>query len=328
MAVGPAPVARLLAAVSLLTLLALGCTSHHDQAPAGTSARAPATSVPAASIPLDRSTQSMSVAGTPRTVHLYRPPGLRGAVPLVLMLHGGYGSGVQAEDSYHWDAEANRGRFLLALPDALNASWNAGGSCCGPSARLNVDDVGFLTRLVASLREQADIDPARIFVSGISNGGVMAYRMACETALFAAVGVDSATMLVPCTGARPASVLHIHGTADPVIPYQGGTGRAYSLKGYAITTPPIPSVVARWRAIDGCPAPTSSTSGPGGTVTTSTARCPGGRTVELITIAGAGHQWPGGTPNPRAEQLFHTGLPSTALDATQTIWQFFAGVPG
>ena len=116
--------------------------------------------------------------------------GLSGAVPLVVMLHGGYGNGVQAEDSYHWDPEADAGHFLLALPDGLNASWNGGGGCCGKSARQDVDDVAFLTQMVTMLRGEISIDPHRVYIAGVSNGGVMAYRMACQTDIFAAVGAD------------------------------------------------------------------------------------------------------------------------------------------
>ena len=88
-----------------------------------------------------------------------------------------------------------------------------------------------------------------------------------------------------------------------------------------IDGPAVPALNARWRGIDHCAAPVVKTAG---VVTTSTATCPAGRTVELITIAGAGHQWPGATPNRLAQILLHTDPPSTALNATQVIWQFFA----
>ena len=79
----------------------------------------------------------------------------------------------------------------------------------------------------------------------------MAYRMACETDIFAAVGVDSTTMLARCGQVQPTSVLHIHGTADPIIPYPGGTGEPYSLTGSTITAPPLPTVVTT--SIASCP---------------------------------------------------------------------------
>ncbi|ABW11029.1 Poly(3-hydroxybutyrate) depolymerase-like protein [Parafrankia sp. EAN1pec] len=278
---------------------------------------------PGTALPVGRSTRTISVGGVQRTVHAYRPAGLTGPAPLVVMLHGGYGGGTQAEDSYHWDQAADRGRFVALFPDGTDKSWNAGGGCCGPAARTGVDDVAFLKEAVATVRRQTGIDPDRVYVSGVSNGGAMAYRMACETDLFAAVGVDSTTMLVDCAGAAPASVLHIHGAADPVIRYDGAPGEPYSPRSPAIDGPPVPDANAAWRRIDRCAPPRTTTSG---VLTTSTATCPEGRDVELVTIAGAGHQWPGATPNPLAERL-GAGTPSTALDATETIWRFFADHP-
>jgi len=114
----------------------------------------------------------------------------------------------------------------------------------------------------------------------------------CHTTIFAAIGPDSATELGGCPAPAPLSVIHIHGTADKNIPYQGGEGDGVA----HIDGPSVPSLNARWRGIDHCAAPATKTAG---AVTTSTAACPGGRTVELITIAGAGHQWPGAVPPTR-----------------------------
>ena len=310
----------MLLVVVILVLATIGtaaCTSSGGGAAASVSGQG--------KVPVGQSTQTLSVDGTTRTVHLYRPGHLSGSVPLVVMLHGGFGSGVQAENSYHWDPQAESGHFVVAFPDGLNASWNAGGGCCGPSAKAATDDVAFLRQVVAKVRTELPIDPRRIYISGVSNGGVMAYRMACETDLFAAVGVVSATMLVNCDHAVPTSILHIHGTADPIVPYGGGPGEPYSPNSPPIDGPPVPSVTAMWRSIDHCAGPKVSTSGK---VTTSAANCSEDKTVELITIAGAGHGWPGGVPNPRAERYLHTGPPSSALNATQSIWRFFAAHPG
>jgi len=189
-----------------------------------------------------------------------------------------------------------------------------GGDCCGIPGRTGVDDVAFLVQVVATLRSRVPVDPARVYATGISNGGLMAYRLACDTTVFAAIGPDSATQLGPCPTPAPISIIHIHGTADRNIPYQGGTGDGVA----HIDGPAVPALVAQWRTVDGCAAPAVTASGP---VTTSVAGCPSGRAVELITIDGAGHQWPGSR---RAGAL---DPPSTALDATATIWSFFAAHP-
>jgi polyhydroxybutyrate depolymerase len=145
----------------------------------------------------------------------------------------------------------------------------------------------------------------------------MAYRLACDTDVFAAIGPDSATMLGSCPSPAPISVIHVHGTADKRVPYNGGQGEGVA----HVDGPAVPALIAGWRATDDCASPVSTTRGK---VTTSTADCAAGRAVELVTIAGAGHQWPGGVSRPVAQRLLHLDPPSTALDATETIWRFFA----
>ena len=281
--------------------------------------RSAASPVPA-SAPVGKSAQSLQVGGVTRTFHLYRPQKLPAQAPLVVMLHGGFGSGTQAEQSYGWDQEADRDGFAVVYPDGLNRAWNTGGGCCGTPAKQNTDDVGFIKAAVAAVQGEVPIDPARIYATGISNGGIMAYRLACDTDLFAAIGPDSATLLGTCPTPKPVSVLHIHGTADTRIPYNGGEGEGSA----HIDGPAVQTVVATWRTVDGCGQPSVSTAGK---VTTSTASCPGGRTVELISIAGAGHQWPGGAPRPVRETLLGTDPPSTAVNATDVFWQFFVAHP-
>ncbi|TGD84607.1 polyhydroxybutyrate depolymerase [Mycolicibacterium sp. CH28] len=284
----------------------------------GRAAGAPAAPGP---IAVGQSTQSIEFGGITRTFHLYRPQGLPDPAPLVVMLHGGYGDGAQAERAYHWDSEADGGHFLVAYPDGLDRAWNAG-SCCGRPQRASIDDVGFLSAMVAAIEQQVPVDPARVYVTGMSNGAMMALRLGCQTSLFAAVAPVAGTLLTDCSQAPPTSVLQINGTADDRVPYNGGPGKATTMSGTPIVDgPAVASVNATWRAIDNCPAPTSSSAGD---VTTQTAECPDGRTVELISIAGAGHQWPGGVPNPAVERLAGLPPPSAALNATDTIWQFFS----
>lgn len=280
-------------------------------------AATPGISADAANLPLGSSTQTIDVDGVRRSYIVYQPAGLSGPAPLVVMLHGGYGSAENAERVYGWDAEADRAHFLVAYPNSIGVAWNAGGGCCGQAAARNVDDVGFISAMVRQISAQVDVDPARIYAAGISNGGILAYTLACQTTIFAAIGPDSATQLGSCDQPAPLSIIHIHGSADATIPYDGGKGNGSQ----HIDGPAIPALNAGWRGIDRCGQPVITTEG---AVTTSIASCPDGRTVELITIAGAGHQWPGAPPKTALQKLLHTDPPSTALDATSTIWQFFA----
>jgi polyhydroxybutyrate depolymerase len=311
------PSRRLARLAGALALAAALCAAAIPAGPAGASGKPPSETA----LAVGTTTHSITVGGTVRTFLVYRPPGLHGAVPLVVMLHGGYGSDTEAEAGYRWNTEADTGHFVVAYPDGLDRAWNAGGGCCGKPAAEDVDDVGFITQMVSTIEHETPIDPDRVYVTGISNGGIMSYRLACQTSLFAAIGPVAATMLVRCPKPTPLSVIAVHGTADPRVPYNGGTGTGVA----HIHGPAIPALNATWRAIDRCGAPTVTTNG---VVKTSVARCPGGRSVELISVIGAGHQWPGAVPKgPVITRLLGLTPPSTALDATAVIWHFFAAHP-
>lgn len=257
---------------------------------------------------------AMTFGGLDRGYRLYVPAGVSSPAPLVVMLHGGFGSARQAESTYGWDELADGAKFVVAYPDGEGRAWNVGG-CCGRPGRDHVDDVGFIEAVVAEVSTHVNIDPARIYASGISNGGMMAYSLACNTDRFAAIGPVAATQLDACGAPHPTSVLHIHGTADRTIRYDGGPGDGIA----HVDGPPVPDVNAFWRNVDQCSMPAVTTGSP---VSTSTADCPGGRSVTLITVDGAGHQWPGSQPvRERADP------PSQALNATSTLWSFFAAHP-
>jgi polyhydroxybutyrate depolymerase len=268
-------------------------------------------------------THTIVVDGRERSFRLYRPASLPASAPapLVVMLHGALGSSRQAESTYGWNAKADSEGFLVAYPDGISRSWAVSRECCGRPARDGVDDVAFITQVVATVSGELRVDPARVYAAGISNGGMLAYKLACETTIFAAIAPVSATMLGQCPSPRPTSVIHIHGTADELITYNGGPGDGR----VKINGPAVPTVINRWRQVDRCASPAVETNGP---LTTAVATCPAERAVELITIAGAGHQWPGAEASPRAAQRgLDLDPPSTALDATQTIWQFFETHP-
>lgn len=271
----------------------------------------------ATAIPVGSSNHVISVDGVTRSYIMYRPATLSGRAPLVVMMHGGFGNASWAERSYHWNAEADAGHFLVAYPDGLHRAWNAGGGCCGIPSKTNVNDIGFITAMVSVIEHALPVDTSRVYAAGMSNGGSMAYTLACHTAIFTAIAADSATLLGSCPDPPQTSVIAIHGTADGRVPYYGGEGDGYA----HIDGPSIPAVNATWRQTDHCASPVVTTAG---TVTTSIANCPAGRAVELISIAGAGHQWPDSRPNPLARVLLHTDPPSTALNATHVIWEFFA----
>ncbi|MBO4161166.1 polyhydroxybutyrate depolymerase [Micromonospora sp. MMS20-R2-23] len=328
---------RLVGALALLVALTVpaGCSPRREDATPTGGTTPPASAAPSADarpdVAVGSSTHTITVDGRERSYRLYRPASadLSGPVPLVVMLHGAAGTGEQAEQAYGWTAQADRDGFLVLFPDGLNRAWAIGPQCCGAPARDGVDDVGFITELVTTVGRELPVDPARRYVTGISNGGLLAYKLVCDTTTFAAIGAVASTLTGQCADPKPVSVLHIHGRQDQTMPYAGGPGRrdngGTGRNPVKIDGPPTTELAARWRSVDSCGAPKVTTDGP---VTRTTANCAQGRAVELITVADAGHQWPGGRPNPpRAEKLLDLDPPSTALNATDTIWRFFAAHP-
>ena len=236
--------------------------------------------------------RELNVGGLARTYRTVHPPGAPPQPALVVVLHGGFGTGQGAQDAYAWDAVARTGRVVIAYPDGVGRSWN-GGRCCGPAQSRNVDDVAFLTEVIRDLERRDGVDPRRVYVTGMSNGAIMAYRLACEGPIpLAAIGPVAGDLEVPCTSpVVPVSVMAIHGSADQNVPIGGGIGRKSFTKTDHAS---VAASLARWRAID------------------------------LITIDGAGHQWPGAKPpSSEAARLLGLDPPSEWLDATDALWSFF-----
>lgn len=146
--------------------------------------------------------------------------------PLVVDLHGFTSNGDQQRGISGWNALAEAEGFLVAWPDGLDNSWN-GGTCCGTAVTNDVDDVGFIRAMVAAIQAEANVDPGRIYVSGLSNGGAMSHRLACEAAdLFAA----AAPMAFPvpyndfaneCQPSESIPLLLFMGLTDSLVPYSG-----------------------------------------------------------------------------------------------------------
>jgi polyhydroxybutyrate depolymerase len=267
--------------------------------------------------------RTITVAGTVRTYLLHVPASLNKdkPAPLVLVFHGGGGHARNMPRFTQFDRLADEQNFIVAYPQGLNKHWS-------DSRGLSpADDVGFIRALIAELERSHKVDPKRVYATGISNGGFFSQRLACDLAdKVAAVASVAATMpepLVPaCKPARPVSVMFLQGTKDPLVPIDGGPvasthGRCVSLAGAA----------SFWRNRD----QTSSTpvtvdlpdTAHDGTRVHREVYGGGAEGTEVVvyTIEGGGHTWPGGTQYLPA--LF-VGKASRNLDATQTIWEFFA----
>ena len=246
------------------------------------------------SVPSKRYT--ITVGGMERSYRLYKPPNLPNPAPLVVVLHALGANTVNAEQTMGWDKRADIDRFLVAYPEGIGWTWNAHG-CCGKAAEVQADDVGFITTMIDRV---PGVDRSRIYVTGLSNGGVMAYTLACNTDIFAAIGPVEATQIVPCPNPHPTSVMHIHGLADDVVKF-GGTPKS---ERFPVDGPPVADVIAFWRRVNRCEPPVVTEAGP---QTVSTATCPDNREVVLVTFDDVGHAWP--------------------RSAEVRLWDFFAAHP-
>lgn len=274
--------------------------------------------------------RTLTVDGQERTFTQVVPPacrGLRAACALVFGFHGGGlpgVSGAQFDRQTGFSAAAARRRFILLLPDALDRNWKDG----RPEVGNAVDDVAFVKAMIASLRTVGiKHDPARVFATGLSNGGHMSFRLACEMSdVFAAVSPVAAnlgtTLSAQCRPTRPISVLNIVGVADPVSPYAGGEIKGG--RGWLISSD---TTLAFWARADGCQSPASvsrSDRDPGdGTsiIVTRFDRCTNGARIHRISIVGAGHVWPGETPGFLLSRL--VGRSTRELNGTDAVLDFF-----
>lgn len=256
--------------------------------------------------------RQLKVDGVDRMYRLYTPPDAEdaGAVPLVLALHGSGNSADSLVDASELDKAAAAGRFIVAYPEAVGLLWN-GGFCCTSGRGDPATDVHFLDQVITDITAIRKVDPARIYAVGVSAGGIMAYRLACDLAgRFAGVGAIAATMLLDdCHPSRPMSVIAINGTADGIVPYDGGRIIGAATK----PAPPAAAVAGRWATLDSCASPpTTDVRGP--VSTSAWTGCAGGARVRFVTVEGGGHNW----------FLPVYGPPNGALDATAAITEFFA----
>ncbi|HUR95105.1 MAG TPA: PHB depolymerase family esterase [Gemmatimonadales bacterium] len=287
----------------------------------------------AAAIADDLPAQQPAHAETPRTLRvdgverdylLYLPTTYRRGqpVPLVLVFHAGGGRARGIAPHTGFSRLAEREGFVVAYPEGLDRRWNDGRAF----ATAAHDDVGFVRALLDTLERELDIDPRRIYATGISNGAMFSYRLACDLpGIFAAVapvaGATPADLAPACARTGPVSVLAIQGTGDPLMPYAGG-GTAHRRVLSAERS------IALWAGVNGCGSEPVAVDEPdrvtdGTRVRRSTYEgCQEGRAVELRTIVGGGHTWPGGPAAGRS-----VGRVSRELDATAVIWRFFVEHP-
>jgi polyhydroxybutyrate depolymerase len=270
-------------------------------------------------------TRVLQVGGESRRYLLHVPASARSGRPvaLVLVFHGGGGTAAGIGPHTGFSALADREGFAVAYPQGVNGRWNDGRGL--PLA--THDDVGFVRALLDTLGRDLGVDPGRVYATGISNGAMFAYRLACDLpGTFAAIapvaGAMPADLTHGCAPAAATSVIAFQGTADPLMPYKGG-GVALR-RGQVLSAEQSVSYWGRKAACGGevvVDHPEDRVADGTRVRHSAFGACLQGREVELYTIEGGGHTWPGGPPTR------HVGRVSRELDATRLIWEFFSRHP-
>jgi polyhydroxybutyrate depolymerase len=302
--------------------------------------------------------QTLTIDGGVRSYNVHVPPGLSPSAPapLVFAFHGGGENAWQFEGFTHIHDKSDSSGFVLveadgtpalgpsalppASPDAglVLEVWNAG-NCCEYAAEVNgnVDDVGFVSQVLDSVQAQMCVDAKRVFATGFSNGGMLSHRLACQlsdriASIVAVSGGSGQTnydktpnvALFPCNPGRPVPVLHIHGTHDACYPFDGGWG-PLSL----VTFEPVPVTIQNWLTNNGCDSGSPTTVLTNGAATCNLFSCPKAGEVELCTIDGGGHYWPGGDDWAGSEIFCGSsqGVRSADIKANDAFWTWFMQHP-
>lgn len=256
-----------------------------------------------------------------RTYLVHLPSGYTGAspVPMVVAMHGGFGSAINLQSQSQLSVKADAEGFIVVYPEGVPGTlnirtWNAGG-CCGYAAANNIDDVGFIDVLIDTLMAQFNIDTTRIYATGMSNGGFMAFRLACELShRLAAIAPVAATMnFPPCNPTKPVPLIQFHSYLDTSVPYNGGVGNGISNH----YNPPHDSVMGVWSGYNDCLMVSDTLVNNAQYTFVKWDDCDCGYEIHYYITTDGGHSWPGGVQTPTGDP------PSAYLNANNLMWDFF-----
>jgi polyhydroxybutyrate depolymerase len=291
-------------------------------------------------IPEDPNTfiRSMLYDGYNRTYRIHIPPDIKevDSPSIVFILHGGGGTGENTERTLTlggFNTLADEYNFIVVYPDGIDRRWNDGRKI-NDSVHQKIDDVGFLSALIDNLTEEFNVDPNRIFFTGISNGAIMSYRLSFDipekiAAIAPVAGAIPTDILPENTSGIPLSVLVISGTHDPLVPWEGGIiGTQRNPRGTCIS---VPESVAFWVKRNNCNTTPNSMWLPNeNLLDLCRVHCDiykngdNGTEVVLYEIKRGGHTWPGGY---QYLPKIIIGRTCQDINANEVIWEFFKTHP-
>jgi polyhydroxybutyrate depolymerase len=260
---------------------------------------------------------TLKPSGTDRTVHVHIPPSYdpTKAVPIVLDFHGYTSNPSQQAGFAGMIAKSDAAGFVAVHAEGTGSlkSWNAG-ACCGTAATDKTEDVAFVNAILDQLVKKLCVDEKRIFSTGLSNGGFLSYRLACEmSGRIAAIAPVAAVMGIPtCTPTRPVPIMHFHGTSDQLVPYNGNNN------GY----PSVAVTTSKWAERNGCTDKPRETFKKDDVTCMTQDKCNAGAEITVCTVDGGGHTWPGSKA-----VMIGLGKITQAINATDAMWDFFQKHP-
>lgn len=268
---------------------------------------------------------SITVGEEKRTYLVHLPTGYTGTtdLPLIIAMHGGFGDAFGIENQSQLSLTADAENFIVVYPEgvqggALNIrTWNAG-TCCGFASNNNIDDVGFIDALLDTIVDQYSIDTSRIYATGMSNGGLMAYRLACELSnkIVAIAPVASSMSMPNCSPFQAVPVIHFNSYVDSNIPYLGGVGDGPSNYFH----PSQDSIMNVWATINNCTILNDIIVDNTQYTLTKWTDCHSGTEIHHYLTQDGGHSWPGGVAT--------IGDPVSAyINANDLMWSFFQNIP-
>lgn len=276
------------------------------------------------------SSQSVSIGGRDRHYLVHLPKGAKpgSRLPLVIALHGGGGdmSHMAKDELYGLISKADSAGFMVVFPNGVGAlggdrlaTWNAG-NCCGRARDENSDDVAFIRAMIAQLKTRYSIDGDRVYAVGMSNGGMMSYRLACEMSdllagIMSVAGTDNTKS---CQPARPIPVLHIHARDDDHVLFNGGAGDSFRDAAKVTDFVSVDDSIRKWVGLNRANSAATRVLEVPGAVCDRHEAGNGGAAVMLCVTETGGHSWPGGS-KPRADEP-----PSQAIKANDVMWDFFS----
>ncbi|MCX5784396.1 MAG: hypothetical protein NTX59_01775 [Elusimicrobia bacterium] len=284
----------------------------------------------------DTRTASIAVNGSARSFRYYVPGKPAEKPALVLILHGGGGTAKHMEEKLTVSAFnklADKDGFIAVYPEGVDKHWNDGRAAGNKTGRKGADDVGFISSLIDFFGANYKTDGKKVFATGISNGAIMSFTLACGlsdkiAAIAPVAGAMSEKIFSSCAPARPVSVLMINGTDDNLVHWGGGDvtgpfggrklGRAISVTGSFNFWAGKNRCAKKGAQIFRINNDKKDGTGIEGTIYS----CQDGVRTALYKINGGGHAWPGG-----AQYLpkWLIGRTSTEVDAAGLIWRFFKG---